>query len=411
MKKIIISSLFIMGIFSQNCFGQLKVDSDGHVGIGTNTTTSNFNVGGGGSSDFTSYFAPVSGRKGVNIYNRPDTNNYPLGLYIENGCQGSKTICGIKIYRYGTLLTSGPYYGLISHGGGSTSKNIGIYGGLYSAPTNYGAGIYGSSSTSDLILYPGPFAGYFDGDVRTTGTTYTVLLSPSPSKSTSHTTVLDEDRSGESVTNKLVLLKPTQLIDNTEPKLSVTSEEYKKLAEELGEEIPEDSEPVQTCMSSIRYSIDEESLREVYPELVYEDLDGNVSINYIEMVPLLVQSIKELNAKIEELQGNEGKKISSRSARATSIEDTEADLFTVSQNEPNPFTETTTIKLSIPKKTQKAAFMIYDMSGKQIKQININERGKTSVNITSEGLAAGMYLYSLIADGKVISTKRMILTK
>ena len=55
--------------------------------------------------------------------------------------------------------------------------------------------------------------------------------------------------------------------------------------------------------------------------------------------------------------------------------------------------------------------IIYDMSGKQIKQININERGKTSVNITSEGLAAGMYLYSLIADGKVISTKRMILTK
>ena len=129
------------------------------------------------------------------------------------------------------------------------------------------------------------------------------------------------------------------------------------------------------------------------------------------MVPLLVQSIKELNAKIEELQGNDIKKAPSRNAGATTIGDTEADLFSVSQNEPNPFTESTTIKLSIPKKTQRAALMIYDMSGKQIKQININERGKTSVNITSEGLAAGMYLYSLIADGKVISTKRMILTK
>ena len=100
-----------------------------------------------------------------------------------------------------------------------------------------------------------------------------------------------------------------------------------------------------------------------------------------------------------------------RNISASSIEGTEADLFSVSQNEPNPFTETTTIKLSIPKKTQTAALIIYDMSGKQIKQINISERSKTSVNITSEGLAAGMYLYSLIADGKVISTKRMILTK
>ena len=145
--------------------------------------------------------------------------------------------------------------------------------------------------------------------------------------------------------------------------------------------------------------------------MVYEDDYGNVSINYIEMVPLLVQSIKELNAKIDELQGNDVKKVTSRSAAVTSIEDSEVDLFSVSQNEPNPFTESTTIKLSIPKKTQTAALIIYDMSGKQIKQISINERGKTSVNITSEGLIAGMYLYSLIADGKVISTKRMILTK
>ena len=162
---------------------------------------------------------------------------------------------------------------------------------------------------------------------------------------------------------------------------------------------------------TFHYTLAADELREIFPELVSEDIDGNVSINYIEMVPLLVQSIKELNAKIEELQGNNIKKAASRNVMATSIESTEADLFTVSQNEPNPFTETTTIKLSIPKKTQAAALMIYDMSGKQIKQINISERGKTSVNITSEGLTAGMYLYSLIADGKVISTKRMILTK
>ena len=38
MKKIIISSLVILGIYSQSSFGQLRVDSLGHVGIGTLNT-------------------------------------------------------------------------------------------------------------------------------------------------------------------------------------------------------------------------------------------------------------------------------------------------------------------------------------------------------------------------------------
>lgn len=38
MKKIIITSLFLLGIISQNCFGQLKVDSVGHVGRNVTNT-------------------------------------------------------------------------------------------------------------------------------------------------------------------------------------------------------------------------------------------------------------------------------------------------------------------------------------------------------------------------------------
>ena len=51
------------------------------------------------------------------------------------------------------------------------------------------------------------------------------------------------------------------------------------------------------------------------------------------------------------------------------------------------------------------------MSGGQIKSISIPERGKGTVTIQGSELSAGMYLYALIADGKVIDTKRMILTK
>lgn len=51
------------------------------------------------------------------------------------------------------------------------------------------------------------------------------------------------------------------------------------------------------------------------------------------------------------------------------------------------------------------------MTGKQLRQLPVSGRGKTSVVLTGEGLASGMYLYSLIIDGKLIDTKRMVFAK
>ena len=134
------------------------------------------------------------------------------------------------------------------------------------------------------------------------------------------------------------------------------------------------------------------------------------------MIPLLVQSINELSAKIEELENgnNDDDFVLMSRARgdATDINEVdETEVLSLSQNRPNPFSESTTIEVTVPESTRTAAIFIYDMSGKQEKQISISERGKVSVSVTSEGLTPGMYLYSLIADGKVVSTKKMILTK
>ena len=54
---------------------------------------------------------------------------------------------------------------------------------------------------------------------------------------------------------------------------------------------------------------------------------------------------------------------------------------------------------------------IYDMQGTQIKRIDISERGHSHIIINGSELKAGMYLYSLFANGMEIDTKRMILTK
>ena len=51
------------------------------------------------------------------------------------------------------------------------------------------------------------------------------------------------------------------------------------------------------------------------------------------------------------------------------------------------------------------------MNGKQIAEYPVSERGNAQVIIEGSSLEAGMYMYSLIADGNVIDTKRMILTR
>jgi hypothetical protein len=55
-------------------------------------------------------------------------------------------------------------------------------------------------------------------------------------------------------------------------------------------------------------------------------------------------------------------------------------------------------------------YLLFDMQGKMLKKLDAFP-GDNDLTIRGSELQAGMYLYSLIADGKEVDTKRMILTK
>jgi len=67
--------------------------------------------------------------------------------------------------------------------------------------------------------------------------------------------------------------------------------------------------------------------------------------------------------------------------------------------------------MTLPEHVGYATVMIYNLEGKQLKAIQVPDRGDVEVKISASELSAGMYLYSLIADGKVVDTKRMVLTR
>ena len=159
------------------------------------------------------------------------------------------------------------------------------------------------------------------------------------------------------------------------------------------------------------FTLDAEQVEKLFPDLVYENEDGSKSINYVEMVPILVQAIGELKSEINELKGNgSARKIS---AKTTGINDVDGsvDVLALGQNKPNPFGTSTEIEVSVPESVQSAFVYVYDLQGKKVQQVDITARGKQTVELNAIGLSDGMYLYSLIADGKVVETRRMIVEK
>jgi len=78
---------------------------------------------------------------------------------------------------------------------------------------------------------------------------------------------------------------------------------------------------------------------------------------------------------------------------------------------PNPFTEKTVIKYVIPENVQKASILIFNMQGTLLKSYDnlLSNNGELTIN--GGELEAGMYMYSLIVEGKEIDTKKMILSK
>ena len=132
------------------------------------------------------------------------------------------------------------------------------------------------------------------------------------------------------------------------------------------------------------------------------------TIRYAEFVVPLVKAVQELSSQVENLQEQLKKYTNEPTMDQQGTMSTSALLY---QNNPNPFSNTTEIQMELPESISQANITVYNLEGKQLKNIEVNGRGKTGINISGNELSAGMYLYALIVDGKVVDTKRLILTQ
>ncbi len=157
------------------------------------------------------------------------------------------------------------------------------------------------------------------------------------------------------------------------------------------------------------YGFIAQEFKDFYPDLVYEDSSGYLSINYIEMIPLLVEALKEQNKRIEYLE-TKVKDVKMKNSGSIDISEVTENVAQLMQNKPNPFSENTEIEFYLPETVEKATLTIYDLQGKQVKSMTVVEREYGSAVIYGSELQPGIYHYSLIADGEVIGIEKMILT-
>lgn len=401
MKKTLLSMLMIA-----SCFGvanaQLMVDENGRTGVGIETNDglySQLAVNGRGENNVTMYLnsQDITGLKINRTGQYTSTTHY--GLHVINEPLGFDNygIYGNSVK--GSSGTPNRTYGVAGVAGGATTGfNFGVAGFL---SDSYGAGVFGSSSSSlGNIGMPEAFAGFFHGNVCITGTLNAANV----------ITLSDYRLKSDIKSVSTGCLDKVLGMNIVEFKYKQREFEAAEGAEASKEKRAPWYDEESAFMKNKHYGFIAQELQKIYPDLVVEGKDGYLGVNYLEVIPLLVRSIQELNAKLEQQINGAVKKAATRSVDEETT-DIDAIVTTLYQNTPNPFTESTLIRCDVAEDVIKADLYIYNMNGEQITEYAVTERGETSVTIDGGSLNPGMYLYALIADSKVIDTKRMILTR
>lgn len=247
---------------------------------------------------------------------------------------------------------------------GNRGLNIGVLGGL--VMSRPGAGVCGTITPIDSIpTLTVQYAGYFNGDVCVDYT----LSSPS-----SLYILQDSHFMRNAVAKNNPDGQQTELTNVMN--MNVIKYNYKNHSEKGN-----------------HYGLSAQELQKLYPELVVKGQDGYLGIKYTEMVPVLIRTIQELKQEIDHVRKSKG--------------NTGNYLYNSSKS---PYEETANIYYSLADGVRNASICLFDMSGKMLKDMPVSS-GSGRVSINGSELGEGMYLYSLVIDGREVDTKRMIITR
>lgn len=382
MKTKLLASMLVIG--AMNASAQLTVYHNGNVNIGSEQLTSNvsLSVGNVAYSDTT----------------------YHVSLALHNPASGCYNIGGEGVAYSPTTRNTGRAFGLRGVAGNCTSGyNFGVLGALQGSQG--GAAVFGTTSGKTLGLsVDGRYAGYFDGNVKVTGSLQGNVVNSADvnAKNTQTLRPINSALDGIASANPFMYMVSTQVPVpgiGTVPDSSLT-----------GTTIPI-SEPL-VSLGKSQYALDVNAVKQCFPDLIIRDTQGNEYVNYTQLVPILVQAIKELKTELDDLKEAVASSGTRKVNAATNIATNTLDegWGSISQNTPNPFTGQSTVRVSVPDDASDAYVDILTLNGASVKRIPVSN-GLSEVSLSSFEFAPGTYLYTLVVNGKVSETRRMIVNR
>lgn len=398
-----------IGVYGEanNVAINFPVDEIGVYGKAINGTRANYGVFGEGGQSFVPSLGGVFESKFPN-----NPTNIGMRAEAENSVGSNIAVQGTAIAMPGSNSIGGDF---TAYSNSASFQNIGVsgrgfpFGGAtvptYPIITNIG--VFGQAQNTTSLS---DFAGYFDGSVYINsvinGTGYATT---SDQKFKSNINPIED---GLSIIKQL---KPKTYFYDTKNKYGIHFSDQKQ------------------------YGVIAQEVEKVMPELIVEsrkpamaDKDGKIvteavdykAVNYDGFIAVLIRSVQQLeeqNAQQTELIKSLAERLdklekssSSTTTKGQSVAHqidvnlSNEDVVVLDQNVPNPFAESTIIRYNIPSNYKTAEIIIKSLNGKDIKHIQITKRGAGQLNVFAQDLSSGVYTYSLVLDGQIVDTKKMM---
>ncbi len=278
-RSIIFSLSFITSLSAN---AQLEVETSGNVRLNnslsirtaaaTNTLlnidwiSNNENMRYGIQSHLRTNYTMATGPI-ISIYGFAD------GTYTTVNCP-INTVVGVFGRAYMTNTNASKFSAGVM-GIANVHNGVGVYGGVDPSP-------YGTFNLPTVSN--GTYAGYFAGNVKVTHTlTATTVTETSDLRLKDNICDLNQ-----TAVNNIKMLRPVEY----KFKSDTTQYPYHDNAYE---------------MKVSHFGLIAQELQAIFPNLVYEDGNGYLSINYTELIPILIKSVQELSTEVEVLKAQVNK--------------------------------------------------------------------------------------------------------
>jgi hypothetical protein len=289
--------LLFLSAFSLNSIGQIKVSTNNYVGINySSTPLSRFVINAAGNSGYQAYiYNPNISVTGGALMLLSEKGT---GTLVNISALLSQTTIGSNNYLYGLKATasnaSTPYnvgrsYGVYGIASNSTNGyNYSIYGSLLGS--HYGAAVFGAISGKGDVGLTQQWAGYFRGDVKCENIIYaTSFQTQSDEKFKTNISDIDPTDAVSNISKINPIkynLKQFEVIQTSQDTTSVTK--YYNESDQL--------------FTKARYGVIAQDLQKVFPDLVYQDNEGNLSVEYTGLIPIMIKVIQTQQKKIEDFE-------------------------------------------------------------------------------------------------------------